>query len=108
MKIERRSLALALAVLVILLQTGCGTFEGLANSEGESCIYIGIRRDIEHITGDRHVGGSCLDLTDIFIPLYVIDFPLSLVLDTALLPFTIFYELLRPPRFHDKPAEIGK
>jgi hypothetical protein len=55
-----------------------------------------MRRDFEHITGSRHVGSSCLDLSALLLPFYIIDFPISLAVDTAALPFILVSDLFFP------------
>ena len=87
--------ALAFAVSMLGL-SGCGFIEGVSHPEEDRVIYIGTVRDVEHITGERRHGNSCLDLTRVFIPFYIIDLPISFALDTGFLPFTVLYELLRP------------
>jgi len=76
---------------------GCGFIEGHAGPEGDCVVYIGTVRDVEHITGERRHGSSCLDLTRLFVPFHVVDVPISLALDSAVLPFTLFYELVCRP-----------
>lgn len=98
----------AILLLALGLLGGCGTIEGLAAPEGDSLVAIGVCRDAEHITGKRHRGSSCMDLTDLFVPLYVIDFPLSLGLDLALLPVTIGCEVCRPRPTREEGAPVEK
>ena len=63
---------------------GCGTIHNLTN---DPRIYGGVREDVNEMgdTGPCSVG---------FV--LVFDLPFSLVLDTACLPFTLVYELVRP------------
>jgi len=78
-----------LGLILLACQAGCGTIEGLSNPKDDSLILIGVRRDVAHISGEAHVGNSCMDITDLLIPFYIIDFPISLALDLVLLPVTI-------------------
>ncbi len=86
-----------LSLPLLLLLGGCGFIEGLAGPEGDSVVYIGVVRDVQHISGDRRHGNSCLDLTSLFVPFYVIDVPISFALDTGALPITLFYQLVCRP-----------
>jgi uncharacterized protein YceK len=90
---------------------GCGFLEGHSEHDGDRALYIGTIRDVEHITGQRHVGGSCVDFTEVVIPFYVLDLPISFGLDTVLFPFTLLYDLCTwpaPTPKRDVPVENGQ
>jgi uncharacterized protein YceK len=86
-----------LALTLLIPLGGCGFIEGIKGPEGDSVVYVGTLRDVQHISGDRRHANSCMDLTSLFVPFYVIDLPLSFALDTGVLPFTLVYELLCRP-----------
>jgi len=72
------------SLIGLLLLGGCGTIGNLAN---DPRIYGGVRYDVGELgnTGPCSSGiVACFDL------------PFSVALDTAVLPFTLIYELLRP------------
>jgi uncharacterized protein YceK len=94
--------------LLLFVLQGCGTIEGFSNRDGESSVYVGLRRDIEHITGARHAGSSCLDLSGLFLPFYIIDLPLSFGMDTVLLPYIFVSEVCFPPRPPIEPNVSGE
>jgi uncharacterized protein YceK len=79
------------------LLAGCGTIaDGLVEGspfgtfeEGGPHIYGGVQVD-------AHVIGHSSDKDEGFVPFCVLDVPLSAVLDTALLPFTALWTLVRP------------
>ena len=111
-RFHRHLLSVALAALPLTLtQSGCGFIGGLDRPEGDSVIYIGTVRDVETLSGNRREGSSCMDLSDVLRPFYVIDLPISFALDTVALPFTVVYELTRaaPPKPEgDMPVENPK
>ena len=70
-----------LAAVLLLAIGGCGTIDDLVN--GPPHAYGGIRRDVEWFDSPCTAG------------LGFLDFPFSLVVDTALTPLTLPWELLR-------------
>ena len=114
MSVPCKSLVLSMALLVLAsCLAGCGTIAGLGNPDGDSMIYIGVRRDVQFVSGERktctggryHQHSDCVDL---FTWVYILDFPLSLVLDTVILPITILHGLFAPSPNAGKPLEVGK
>ena len=90
---------------------GCRFIEGHSERDGDRALYIGTIRDVEHISGQRHVGNSCMDITDLVIPCFVLDLPISFGLDTLLFPFTLIYDLCSGPAptpKRDVPVENGQ
>jgi len=86
---SHRALLTGMTVLVIALQSGCGTFASLCFPSGnpdKSLLYSGVRRWYK----DPGEGTRCLP------PLFPFDLALSAVVDTALLPITLVYEIFRP------------
>jgi uncharacterized protein YceK len=71
-------------LLGILLLAGCGTIGSLANDQK---IYGGTRYDAREMGNWGPCGSGIVA---------VFDFPFSLALDTAALPFTLIYALFRP------------
>jgi uncharacterized protein YceK len=82
-------------MLGILLLAGCGTIGNLVN---DPRIYGGTRYDAQE-AGNWGPCGSGI--------IAVFDFPFSVALDTAVLPFTLIYELLKsdPPPPPPRQAE---
>jgi len=72
-------------VTLLFSCSGCLSINGIMNDE-EKMIYIGVRTDAEAISyfGKDESGWGLLGL---------IDLPLSLVMDTVLLPYTIPHDL---------------
>ena len=93
------SLCVALGLPILL--GGCGTTFGMLDGEYESKLYVGVRVDAVTIGGDGP--GTCANQN--LLPFAVFDMPLSVALDTALLPGTLLYELFRPPSKPRPPRE---
>ncbi len=71
-------------LLGMLLLGGCGTIGNLSN---DPSIYGGTRYDVN----EMGTPGPCsMGIVAVF------DLPFSVVLDTAVLPFTLIYELVKP------------
>jgi uncharacterized protein YceK len=70
------------AALALLPFAGCGTLEDLGGNIGGPRVFGGVRRDWHYIRG----GDRAWPVIGVF---WVIDVPLSLPLDVALLPLTI-------------------
>ena len=77
----KRSLVVAAAAL-LLSTAGCGSIANFAIAPRGPRIYGGILEDVDMINGERP-GGA----------LGFLDFPLSLILDTATLPITLMCEI---------------
>ncbi len=76
------------AVLTAACLSGCATIGGLSSNEYKSKVYVGIRAHVDTLEDTEHG-----------IPVWLLffwDIPLSLALDTILLPGTLIYELVRP------------
>lgn len=91
--------------LLIAMLSGvgsCATFMSLADyDEPDDLYFAGTRLDFALLTeGSMH--GS-IDGTVWFLAL--VDMPLSLTLDTALLPFIVVADLTAPPRTSDLEDE---
>lgn len=95
-----------MGLILLACQAGCGTIEGLSTPKDDSLILIGIRRDVAHLTGETHVGNSCMDITGLLVPFYIIDVPISLALDLALLPVTIPSGLWRGDDSEEKVKQL--
>ena len=87
--------AAALLLGLVCSGSGCGTRSN-AVSSGENgsgvpqlVIYGGVRTDAYEIANPGMIPGLSA--------LLIFDVPLSIGLDTALLPFTVFREILFPP-----------
>lgn len=75
-------------VLLAAWLSGCRTIGGLSSDDYPTKVYVGMQAHVE----------SCGE-TEHGIPVWVLlfwDVPLSLALDTILLPGTLLYEVLRP------------
>jgi uncharacterized protein YceK len=72
------------SLLGLLLLGGCGTIGNLANDPG---IYGGTRYDVDEM---GNWGPCSAGIVAVF------DLPFSVVLDTAALPFTLIYTLVKP------------
>ena len=91
--IRRTSVGLGLLVIVLFCG-GCGTVRNLNpqpdSGEGDNPtptrIYGGVRQDWTELKAQRFNDVYCMNL--IFLPLYLADFPFSLVGDTLTLPYT--------------------
>lgn len=86
-------------LLALLVLTGCATIASLENKR-EPKIFGGVRFHVKYPEFSLPTCGPCPNPGCMFS---MIDFPLSLALDTALLPFTVVWELFRtsptpPPR----------
>ena len=98
----------ALACFSLLTLSGCGTVANLVNPTEDRLrlgsagphVYGGLRMDVDILDSPGHLGP--------LLPFFVIDVPLSLVLDTALLPLTIPYSLLRPDPEARQVEELEK
>ena len=109
-----RRLLLALALCSSASLNGCATIIRLAHLPEPPQIYGGVRNHVEHFpyghletrrsgsnrdnmgNGSPSVIGGMIGgmIRRILIPLVVIDFPLSVALDTAFLPVTIPSEII--------------
>lgn len=99
-RLRRAAQPSLLLVCAVLALSGCGTLSDLFGDDrrrdkgehlsrvrgGRVRIYGGIRFDLE-ILGEAKAGWM--------LAFYAIDLPISLTLDTLLLPFTIPYNLSR-------------
>ncbi len=93
---------------------GCGTMKNLDPSYptngGEIApptrIYGGIRQDWTDLKAERFDDVYCMNL--IFLPLYLADFPLSLIGDTVTLPYTTGVEVVRYINAYFAPPELTK
>jgi uncharacterized protein YceK len=86
-----RSLSLLLAACLLLPALGCNSIADMAHSEGGQRVYGGTRRNVAWIQGEElvtHTGGA-------EVIFGIVDFPLSLGLDTAFLPVTLIFALVR-------------
>mgnify|MGYP003579446675 CR=1 FL=1 len=84
-----KSISFTLAVLVAASGLGgCCTIGGLGADEYKSKVYVGIRVYVDTCGQTEHGIPGWL--------LFIWDVPLSLALDTLLLPGTLIYEILRP------------
>jgi uncharacterized protein YceK len=72
------------SLLGVLWLAGCGTIGNLAN---DPRIYGGARYDVDEMGA---TGPCSSGIVAVF------DLPFSVVLDTAVLPFTLIYELVKP------------
>ena len=81
-------------ILSSLFLYGCGTLTTLK----DPCPYIGTRYDYNMVAGNFYDGVGFKHITR---PLYFIDWPLSVVADTALLPINI-------PRYYLSDDEARK
>jgi uncharacterized protein YceK len=63
-------------------------------------VYVGVRRDIQAVSGERPMGSSCMPFEG---PEVLFDVPISALLDTIALPFTLVYEIFRPHRAESAP-----
>jgi len=75
------------AAALLISTAGCGTIANFATQPHGPSIYGGIVGDVELMSNSTANGKS------FGMVLGVLDFPLSLVLDTATLPFTILSEI---------------
>ena len=69
--------------------SGCGTAIGMVNDEvyPSSKVYVGVQQDLLILSNRADEEGYL----GAFAPLALIDLPLSLVMDTLLLPYTLFF-----------------
>ena len=81
-------------ILFSMFLYGCGTLTTLK----DPCPYIGTRYDYNMVVGNFYDGVGFKHMTR---PLYFIDWPLSVVADTALLPINI-------PRYYLSDDEARK
>lgn len=85
-------MAWACIVLLLLPCVGCGSIRDITKGEGGQRIYGGIRFDAEMIQSPNTTP----------VALGLLDFPFSLVFDTAFLPITLIFALARsgdpPPK----------
>lgn len=81
-------------ILLSMFLYGCGTLTTLK----DPCPYIGTRYDYNMVAGNFYDGVGFKHMTR---PLYFIDWPLSVVADTALLPVNI-------PRYYLSDDEARK
>jgi uncharacterized protein YceK len=84
----RRFIGAALA-MVVLSGSGCMTIKDIAVDHDGQRIYGGVRRDCEMIADPDSM--AVLP----FVVFGILDFPLSLALDTGLLPVTLLFALFR-------------
>ena len=79
----------AAVALLALSCGGCGTISDMTTGTNGQRIFGGLRKDSSMIT---HPDSSPVQVS---IMLGILDFPFSLVLDTALLPITFIIALFR-------------
>jgi len=72
--------------------SGCGTVVGMLNDQFASKIYVGIKQDLEILSSPEDEMEQALQ------PIAFFDFPVSLVLDTLLLPVTLLLPKSSPSR----------
>lgn len=84
-----RKLLWAGTALLAISCGGCGTISDMSTSSNGQRIFGGVRKDSSMIT---HPDSSPAEVS---ITLGILDFPFSLVLDTALLPVTFIIALIR-------------
>ena len=68
---------------------GCGTISDMSTGTNGQRIFGGVRKDSSMIT---HPDSSPVEVS---VTLGILDFPFSLVLDTAMLPVTFIIALIR-------------
>jgi uncharacterized protein YceK len=93
----RQLAVLALALAACAASTGCGTCATLAGKVGyiqEAGIYSGVRFDVQFVFGGKEVEARAAILK----PFFFLDMPLSLAIDTLLLPVTIPIEIVEASR----------
>jgi uncharacterized protein YceK len=105
-----------LGLLVVLLCSGCGTMNNLTSSnsptsEGEISkppprIYGGVRGEWSELRAMRFDDVYCMNL--IFVPLYLVDHPLSAIGDTLTLPYTVAAEVARSINAYYCPPQPAK
>ena len=79
-------------ILSSLFLYGCGTLTTLK----DPCPYIGTRYDYNMVVGNFYDGVGFKHMTR---PFYLIDWPVSFIVDTALLPINI-------PRYYSSDEEV--
>jgi len=84
-----RRLLWAGVAIVALSCGGCGTISDMTTGLNGQRIFGGVRKDSSLIT---HPDSSPVEVS---VTLGILDFPFSLVLDTALLPITFIIALIR-------------
>jgi uncharacterized protein YceK len=95
-----------------LLCAGCGTIHNLTpnrqTSEGEipARVYGGVQGEWGELQAMRFDDVHCMNL--IFLPLYLIDLPLSAIGDTLTLPWTIPAEVNRSINNYYFPKQQAK
>ncbi|HVE41519.1 MAG TPA: YceK/YidQ family lipoprotein [Planctomycetota bacterium] len=94
----KRALGLTIAALALLCQAGCGTVfnfwpkdeHSVHEDMGKMRVYGGVRLDGQALGEARWPWGKVLAIL-----ILTVEFPLSLVMDTATLPVTIPVSLSR-------------
>ena len=91
-----RHVRIAVILVIMVFISGCGTFVNLAfeqmhvdDPSVKTRIYGGIRLNLGVMGNSIQSGRIGL------LMFHILDFPLSLVMDTLTLPFTLFVELNR-------------
>ena len=86
--------------IVLFSCSGCLSINGIMNDE-EKLVYIGVRTDAKAISylGKNEPGWGLMGL---------IDLPLSLVMDTVLLPYTIPHDLSDTKKQPDQTTKTDK
>jgi uncharacterized protein YceK len=84
-----RKLLWAATALLAISCGGCGTISDMTTKSNGQRIYGGVRKDSAMIT---HPDTSP---SEVSIILGIVDFPFSLVLDTAMLPITFIIAIIR-------------
>jgi uncharacterized protein YceK len=84
-----KTLLRAGVALLALSVAGCGSISDMSTGTNGQRIFGGVRKDSTMIT---HPDSSPVEVS---VTLGILDFPFSLVLDTALLPITFIIALIR-------------
>ena len=86
-----RSVIVATLILSVILLNGCFTIGTLVGGDQARFLgYSGTQKNIESWGEASRIGSNFLYI------LLVLDFPLSLIMDTVVLPYTLLREFWRP------------
>lgn len=102
----RQGVRYGMLLLVLCVLSGCGTTHMLLSDPDHHRPYMGVALDLEVLSTDPPPGAMAA-LHALYYPFAVPDLPLSFVLDTVTLPYTLSCMLFRDDE-HAESAAAGR